>query len=57
LFQNVFLPGGIARSSFFWLPPKPITNKKIRADLPAGKKMVPVQWASAKTDLVLKNSK
>ncbi len=27
--------------------PKKITNKKIRADLPAGKKMIPiVQWGS-----------
>ncbi len=41
--KHFFCPG-IARSSFFlpaicpWLPPKQITNKKIRADLPAGKK-------------------
>ena len=46
--KRFFCPG-IARSSFFlppiclWLPPKQITNKKIRADLPAGKKRISLQ--------------
>ncbi len=51
-FAKRFFCPGIAGNLFFlpaicpWLPPKQITNKKIRADLPAGKKPRFVQYGT-----------